>query len=92
MTTIESDFVELLRTHSRRYHDQHPFRRRFGERHRYRLVTACDRLNGIEEHVVLLAARGAALRLFANHAQRVVKLGQLQLACEITAGIRGMAI
>ena len=25
MTTIESDFVELLRAHSRRYHDQHPF-------------------------------------------------------------------
>ena len=25
MTTIESDFVDLLRAHSRRYHDQHPF-------------------------------------------------------------------
>ena len=25
MTTVETDFVEMLRAHSRRYHDQHPF-------------------------------------------------------------------
>ena len=25
MTTTETDFVEMLRAHSRRYHDQHPF-------------------------------------------------------------------